>query len=120
ASIPGPCRSAAFRRRFASAPSTTFRNASPTGNWPSSITGGIFAARPPGMAGLTGNASRSMRSIRRLALAEDLMAALAEFLDHLGAEGGEIVGLAAGDQTVVDHDLAIDPDGAGILQVGAQ
>ena len=45
------------------------------------------------------------------------MLALAEFLHELGTEGGQVVGVAAGDETLVDDDFAIDPGRAGILDI---
>jgi hypothetical protein len=46
------------------------------------------------------------------------MAALGELLDQLGVEGRQVVRLAAGDQTLVDH-LPVDPFGTGVPEVGA-
>ena len=44
--------------------------------------------------------------------------AFGELLHHLGAEGGEVVRLSAGDQTIVHDDLAIDPARARVQEVG--
>jgi hypothetical protein len=46
--------------------------------------------------------------------------ALVDLLDHLGDERREVVGLATGDQAVVDVDLLVDPLGAGVAQVGLE
>ena len=35
-------------------------------------------------------------------------------------EGGDVVGLAAGDELAVDHDFFVAPPGAGVAQVGLQ
>ena len=48
------------------------------------------------------------------------MHSLGKILDDLCIEGGEIVGLAAGDQAVVHMNLLIDPLGPSIAQVGLQ
>ena len=40
------------------------------------------------------------------------MTALGEFLDHLGVEGGDVVGIAAGDQAVVDDHFLLVFNGA--------
>ncbi len=55
-----------------------------------------------------------------LARALHSMPTLGEFLDHPGAEGGQVVGFARGHQAVVDHHLLIDPVGAGIAQIGLE
>src|SRR5579859_3097354 len=41
-------------------------------------------------------------------------------LDQAAAESGQIVGIAAGYQFAVDDRLLVDPDGAGIFQVGLE
>jgi hypothetical protein len=46
--------------------------------------------------------------------------AFVEFLDGFADEGGQVVGLAAGDEAAVDDDVAIDPYGAGVRQVGLE
>lgn len=38
--------------------------------------------------------------------------AFLEFFDHLGVEGGDVVGVAAGDNALVHDDLLVDPFGA--------
>ena len=43
--------------------------------------------------------------------------ALAELLDDLGAERRQVVGLARGDQALVDDDLLVDPVRARVAQV---
>jgi hypothetical protein len=43
-----------------------------------------------------------------------------ELLHDLGVERGEVVGLAARDESVVDHDLLIDPLRTGVAQVGLE
>ena len=40
---------------------------------------------------------------------------LADFLDHFRIEGGDVGGLAAGDDAVVHHDFFVQPDAAGVL-----
>jgi len=42
-----------------------------------------------------------------------------KLLDDLSAEGGQIVGLAGGDERPVDDDLLVDDLGTGVAQVGA-
>src|SRR3954470_21849568 len=49
-----------------------------------------------------------------------LVLALAELLDDLRAEGGEVVRVAGGDEALVDDDLLVDPVRAGVAQVGLQ
>src|SRR5205085_8289562 len=44
--------------------------------------------------------------------------ALGELLDHLLAEGGEVVGLAARYKAILDTDLLVDPVAAGVADVG--
>jgi hypothetical protein len=46
------------------------------------------------------------------------VAAFGELLHHLVVEGGDVIGLAARDESVVYDDLLVDPIGAGILQIG--
>src|SRR5215212_836035 len=46
--------------------------------------------------------------------------ALADLLRELGAEGREVVGLAARHEAVVHHDLLVDPVPAGVLDVGPE
>src|SRR6185437_9195634 len=46
--------------------------------------------------------------------------ALAKFLDDLLVEGGNVVRLAAGDEALIDDDVAVDPFGAGIPEVGLE
>jgi hypothetical protein len=48
------------------------------------------------------------------------MAAFADLLDHFGAEGRQIVGLARCDEAVIDDDLLIHPIGAGIGEIGLE
>jgi len=48
------------------------------------------------------------------------VATLGELLGDLGAEGIEVVRLAAGDEALVDDDLLIDPFPAGVADVGLQ
>ena len=45
------------------------------------------------------------------------MFALGEFLDHLAIESGDIVGLATGNEPVVDDNFLINPVRAGIFQI---
>ena len=45
------------------------------------------------------------------------VAALGELLDDLGAEGRQVVGVAAGHEALVDDDLLVDPVGARVAQV---
>src|SRR5918994_2884935 len=47
-----------------------------------------------------------------------LVAPLADLLRHLGAEGGEVVRLAARDEAVVHHDLLVDPVASRVADVG--
>src|SRR6201995_853992 len=54
------------------------------------------------------------------ACACDLVLALGELLDDLGAERRQVVGIARGDQTLVHHDLLVDPRAAGVPDVGPQ
>lgn len=49
-----------------------------------------------------------------------LPAGLAEQLDHLPIERQDIVGLAAGDEPLVDHCFLINPLSAGVAQIGLQ
>src|SRR3954447_24488204 len=49
-----------------------------------------------------------------------LVPALAELLDRLRAEGGDVVGLAAGHEALVHVDLLVDPRAAGVAHVGLQ
>jgi len=42
---------------------------------------------------------------------------LGKKLDHLPAEGRNVIRLTAGDQIPVDHNLFIDPFGPGIAEV---
>src|SRR5215210_2845850 len=49
-----------------------------------------------------------------------LVPALAELLDRLRAEGGDVVGLAARHEALVDVDLLVDPRAAGVADVGPQ
>src|SRR3954471_4027853 len=74
----------------------------------------------PGMSsGRRGNCRRDgarLRGGRRArGLRHVLVAALAELLDRLLAEGGDVVGLAARDEALVDVDLLVDPPAAGAL-----
>jgi hypothetical protein len=43
-----------------------------------------------------------------------LVAALGELLDDLGAERRQVIGLAAGHEPVVHHDLLVDPLRSGV------
>lgn len=43
-----------------------------------------------------------------------------KLLDHFRAEGGQVVRIAGGHQTVVDDDFFIHPDRAGVLEVDLQ
>src|SRR3954464_10030119 len=43
----------------------------------------------------------------------------ADFLDELAAERVQIVGRAAADESVVDHDFLIYPVRAGVAEIGA-
>src|SRR5213076_1825281 len=54
----------------------------------------------------------------RAGLLAHLVGALGELLDHLVVEGGEVVGLAAGHEALVDDDLLVDPLAAGVADVG--
>jgi hypothetical protein len=45
------------------------------------------------------------------------MFALRKLLYDFAVEGGQIVGVAAGDQPLIDHHLLIDPGGTGIAEV---
>src|SRR5690606_17921952 len=45
---------------------------------------------------------------------------LRNLLDHLAVEGGDVARVATGDEAIVDHHLAVDPAGAGVLEVGPQ
>src|SRR3954471_8140876 len=49
-----------------------------------------------------------------------LVPALAELLDRLRAEAGDVVGLAARDEALVDVDLLVDPGAAGVADVGLE
>src|SRR5688500_16467878 len=57
------------------------------------------------------------RSVALLGLPESV-AALCEFLDHLAVEGGDIVGPAARDKTVIYYHLSVNPLRPGVLEVG--
>src|SRR3954470_14149666 len=46
-----------------------------------------------------------------------LVLALGELLDDLGAEGRQVIGVARGDETVVDDDLLVDPVAARVADV---
>ena len=46
------------------------------------------------------------------------MLPLGDLLDHLAIKRREIIRLAAGHQSVIDHDFTIDPFRAGVFQVG--
>src|SRR3954454_22125125 len=65
-----------------------------------------------------GAASGCGRRARRLR--HVLVLALAELLDRLRAEGGDVVGLAARDEAVVNVDLLVDPRAAGVADIGLQ
>src|SRR2546428_14028617 len=45
---------------------------------------------------------------------------LAELLDHLPVESGNVVGVPAGDGPLIDEDLGVDPFRAGILEIRLQ
>src|SRR5918994_6104005 len=77
----------------------------------SSITNRPRARAPP-----RDDESRS----RAGALALALVPALGELLDELRAERGQVVGLARGDEAVVDVHLLVDPVRARVAQVGPQ
>src|SRR3954447_25841489 len=63
--------------------------------------------------------ARALRGGRRAGrLRHVLVLALAELLDRLRAEGGDVVGLAARDETLVDVDLLVDPGAPGVADVG--
>src|SRR5690606_4018450 len=47
-----------------------------------------------------------------------LVPAFGELLDQLGAERFEVARVAAGDQALIDHHLAVHPVGAGVLEIG--
>ena len=73
-------------------------------------------AIPPGAGGIAArNALGAARGLRGV-----LVAALGELLDDLGAEGRQVVGLAAGHEALVDDDLLVDPVGARVAQVRLQ
>src|SRR5919107_291853 len=61
---------------------------------------------------------RSGRGARRLR--HVLVRALAELLDRLRAEGGDVVGLAARNEALVDVDLLVDPRAARVADVGLE
>src|SRR4051812_19646089 len=66
-----------------------------------------------------GAPARSLRRSRRARrLRHVLVLALAELLDRLRAEGGDVVGLAARHEALVDVDLLVDPGAAGVADVG--
>jgi amino acid efflux transporter len=46
--------------------------------------------------------------------------AVGERLEEVGAEGGQVVGVAAGDEVAVLDDLLVDPFGPGVAQVGLE
>ena len=48
-----------------------------------------------------------------------LVRALGELLDHLRAEGRQVVGIAARHETLIGHDLLVHHVGARVAQVGA-
>ena len=83
-------------------------------------------ASPPGAGGIADRAAafapaaRSQAAVDRRGLRHVLVRALAELLDRLRAEGRDVVGLAAGDQALVDVDLLVDPGAAGVADVGLQ
>lgn len=43
-----------------------------------------------------------------------------EFMDHLGAEGRQIVGFVQRNQAPIDDNLFVNPVGAGIAQIRFQ
>jgi len=47
-----------------------------------------------------------------------LMRSFGKFFQHLANEGREVLRIAAGDQTLIDNHLAIDPFAARVLNVG--
>src|SRR3954449_10557518 len=74
-----------------------------------------------GMLHIVPCAPGSLPGAREVALCGSrLVAALAELLDDLGAERGQVVGLAARDPAVVHVDLLVDPRAARVADVGLQ
>ena len=43
-----------------------------------------------------------------------------DFLDEFGTEGGQIIGITAGNEAVVDHDFLIGPCTTGVLDIDLQ
>lgn len=43
-----------------------------------------------------------------------------DFLNEFGTEGGQIIGISAGNKAVVDHDFLIGPCTAGVLDIDLQ
>jgi DNA end-binding protein Ku len=76
---------------------------------PLEVEGQEVAASALGHAG-----GRGLGDARRL----PLVAPLGELLHELGAERGQVVGLAAGDQPAVDDDLLVDPLATRVADVG--
>ncbi len=50
----------------------------------------------------------------------DLVGPLRELLDDLRAEGGQVIGVAARHETLVDDDLLVDPVAAGVADVASE
>ena len=63
--------------------------------------------------------SRALTAVACKALAKEVgrVAAFGELFDHLGAEGREVVGIAGGDQAVVDDDFFVDPVRTGVGEI---
>jgi len=74
---------------------------------------GELGPRPPWRAASLPSPSCSARF-------DYVVNALAELLDDLRAERGQVVGLAAGDQAPVDDHLLVHPIAAGIANIGLQ
>src|SRR3954447_5006982 len=133
-SAPSPRRA---RRRRARSRSPHRRGRRPAGRRPSRCAGGSARAEAPLRAHGTPGTTRSRagsscrRAFRRYpgsppgstcadALALAGVLALDDLLDQLGAEGRQVVGLARGDEALVDVDLFVDPVAARVLDVGLQ
>src|SRR5687767_9167163 len=54
---------------------------------------------------------------RRQGLAGASMHAFGDFLNEFAVERGDVIGLATGNQAMIDDDRFIDPLGAGVFEV---
>src|SRR3954469_17971218 len=76
---------------------------------------------PIGASSLVGGAGIGLRATGSRGLESLLLVpALADLFDELGAEGREVVRLAARHETVVDVRLLVDPSAARVADVGLQ